>query len=337
MFLFSDGFDHYMPIESSASAMAGYLQQAGYAVNNANNTTFAVVQGMDADSKGLQLSVNQGSATPPSLSRSITTTATRVVFGFAFRGSTGRTRIVRIDGIADVDWDSETGRIKIGELLGTNVIILNAWWYIEVVIDKVTNKLSVYANDTLQLEVDLPGSVGNTFTITWGMTTVSPVTTVMTIDDFYILDNSPGQNTDRLGPIAIVTRAPTVDVDQDWNIVGSENPNHFAVAAQLDPGAPGAPYLQANVDGHRDTFMSGTVLPNNNEIYAVSVVAYARKGDLDDRSVGLLVKTQGGELELQRELTEEYLYHQTVFEQAPGSVEWNQNRVETSEFGIVAR
>lgn len=337
MFLRSDGFDHYAPKTAQAAAITSYLQAAGYTVNNATNSTFQIVDGMDTGSLGLKMTINQGSATPPSLSHTITSNADVVVFGFAFRGTGTRLRIVRINNIVDVDWDATTGKIKVGSELGANVIILNAWWYFEIEIDKLAGKVRIYANDTLQLEVDAPSGMGNEFTITWGLSAVSATTGTIELDDFYELDSSPGQNTARLGPVAVITRAPTADVEAEWSIVGSSNPNHYAIAAQLDPGAVNAPYLQANIAGRRDIFSSNTVLPNNNEVYAVSVVAYARKGDLDERAVGLAVKTTGGELELQRALTETYAYHQAVFEQAPGSVPWNQNSVESSEFGIIAR
>jgi len=247
--------------------------------------------------------------------------------------------VCRINNLIDLDWDTSTGRLRIAGQQGANVIIVNAWWYIEVVIDKTAEEVRVYANDTLQLTVALPPSVGNTHTITWGLSAPAEATGTIELDDFYALDSDPTDavNVSRRGPITVTTRAPTADVEAGWSIVGSQSPNHWEIAAQLDPGRPGAPYLQANIDGRTDKYLSNTVLPNANEIFAVSLVSYARKGDLDDRELGMLVETDGGQIEKRVTLTESFRYHQQIFEQAPGGVAWNQNRVESSEFGPVAR
>ncbi|EBI5392123.1 hypothetical protein DRC10_23800, partial [Salmonella enterica] len=64
----------------------------------------------------------------------------------------------------------------------------------------------------------------------------------------------------------------------------------------------------------------------------------ARKGDLDDRKLGLVVNTEGGTpTEIQVPLTESYKYYQASFEQAPGGSDWNQNNVESLQFGIITR
>ena len=71
MLRFSDGFDHYAPITALAVDITGYLQAAGYVVANATNATFNIVNGTDAGSLGLKLTVVAGSGTPPSLSRTL--------------------------------------------------------------------------------------------------------------------------------------------------------------------------------------------------------------------------------------------------------------------------
>lgn len=214
---------------------------------------------------------------------------------------------------------------------------MNAWWYIEIEVDKLANEVRIYANDVLQLTTVLPAGVTNNYSLTWGMPAMSATAAVMELDDFYVCDGEGGVNTSRLGPIAIVTRAPTSDVMKQWDIVGSQSTDHFSIAAQLDPGRSGAPYLQANVEGKTDKFTSNTVMPNDNKIFAVSLVSFAKKGDLDDRNLGMTLSTTNGSLETQVQLTEGFKYRQAIFEQAPGGVEWNRNRVESSEFGVVAR
>lgn len=336
MLLHTDGFDHYAAKTETAANITAYLQAAGYTVNNATNTTFQIGDGQDAGSLGLKMSIAANSSTPPSFSRAITTAAQLVVFGFSFRGQTSRLRFARIAGVLDLDWDTATGKMKVGSTLGADVIILNAFWFIEIEIDKGANEVRVWANDTLQLTIPLPGGVGTVYTITWGMSSTSTVAGSIDIDDLYILDNSGGQNSTRLGPVQIVTRAPTTDVTAQWTPVGATGA-HSAILAQLSPGAANAPYLQANVDGKLDKFTSNVVLPTANQIFAVALVSYAKKGDLDDRKLGMTIGTAGGDVEVQVPLDTAYGYKQTIFEQAPGGQAWTRNIVESSNFGIVAR
>lgn len=334
--LFTDGFDHYAAKTETAANITAYLQAAGYSVANATNATFQFADGQDVGSLGVKLSIVAGSATPPSFTKTVTTAATLVVFGFSYRGQTSRLRIARINGVIDLDWDVATGKLKIGAALGQDVIILNAFWFFEIEIDKTANEIRVWANDTLQLTVALGGGVGNTHTIAWGIQASSANAATIEVDDIYVVDNSGGQNNTRLGPIQIITRAPTSDVTTEWSIVGAAA-SHFAVAAQLSPNTVNAPYLQANIEGKTDKFASNNVLPNDNQIFGVSLVAYARKGDLDARNLGMIVSTTGGTLETAVPLSTSFAYQQVIFEQAPGGVAWNQNRVESSNFGIIAR
>lgn len=338
MLLTSDGFDHYGPTTTPAASITEYLQAAGYVVNNATATTFKIINGTDAGSLGLQLTVVAASTTPPSMSRSFSSAAQLVVCGFGFRGTVGRLRFCRIAGVVDLDWDTTTGKMKIGTDLGQDTIILNAWWYIEIAIDKAANEIRVYANDTLQLTVGLPPGVGNDYTITWGIPSTSPTGAVMDIDDFYVVDSSGGQNNTRLGPVAIITRKPTSDVVAQWTVVGQPTTTpHYQIAGQDEPGKANAPYLQANVAGRTDRYTSNTVMPNDNTIFAVSLVAFARKGDLDDRKLGMTIATTAGTLEIEKTLTEGYRFQQVIFEQAPGGTPWDRNKVESSEFGMIAR
>lgn len=337
MLITMDGFDHYTTTTESASAIAGYLTAAGYTVANAANGALNIAAGQDANSVGVKLTITAGGANPPAFSRSFTSTADKVVFGFSFRGTGSRQRVARVNGAVDLLWDVDTGKLKIGTTQGADVIILNAFWFIEIEIDKAANKVRVYANDTEQLVVDLPaGAVTTTHTIQWGITGASASGATIEIDDFYFVDSSGGVNNARLGPIQVVTRAPTTDVVTEWTPVGATG-THAAIAAQLSPNAANAPYLQANVEGREDQFSSTTVLPNDNKIYGVQLVSYARKGDLDDRSLGMKIETAGGELETPVPLTTGFAYRTAMFEQAPGAVDWNQNRVESSMFGVVAR
>lgn len=336
MYLLSDGFDHYVGKEAPAASIKRYLEDASYEVANETDATLKVVDGTDEGSLGLRLSIASGTATPVSIKRTLVSTADLCVFGFGFRGTGERLRMARINDSVDIEWDPVTGKIKVGAELGANVIILNAWWYIEVEVDSANEEIRVWANDTLQLTAPYTPTAPGSYSIEWGG--ANDRTGTIEIDDFAVVDSAPGQNTSRIGPVSIITRAPTADATpNEWALVGSASATHWPIVSQLDPGRPNAPYLQANVEGRTDMFSSNTVLPNANQVFAVSLVSYARKGDLDDRAIGMKIKTADGETEAQASLTETYKYHTTVFEQAPGALPWTQSRVEASEFGIVAR
>lgn len=333
-----DGFDHYAAKTESSPNIATYLTAAGYTVQNAGANTLNIVDGQEAGNTGLRITVVAGSATPCNVIKSITTAASKIIFGFSFRGAGSRQRVCRISGQVDLMWDANTGHLYMGTDIGTDVIILNAYWFIEVVIDKTANTITVYANNTAQLTTALPGgAAGNTHSVQWGNNATSASAATIDIDDFYIVDNAGGQNTDRIGPIQAVTRAPSSDVTpNDWTPVGSTG-SHASIVSQLSPNSPNAPYLQANVAGKTDMFASNTVLPNANQVFGVALVSYSRKGDLDDRQLGMLVKTAAGTTEADVTLTTAFQYRESIFEQAPGNVGWTQALVESSNFGIVAR
>ena len=338
MLLYSDGYDHYAATNETASNITALLQAAGYTVANGTNTTLQFADGQDVGSKGLKLTVVAGSGTPASVSKQFNSTADHMFFGFSFRGTGTRQRIARINGAVDLLWDVDTGKLKIGTTQGADVIIQNAFWFLEIEIDKADNKVRVWANDTPQLEVDLPaGAITTSHTIQFGLTGASANAATLEYDDFYVVDSSGGVRNDRLGPVQCITRAPTTDaLPNDWTAVGSSG-THASIVAQLSPNAGSAPYLQANIAAKEDNFTSNTVLPNDNQIFGVQLVSYSRKGDLDDRQLGMTIETAGGKVETPIALTTTFAFRTAMFEQAPGGVDWNQNRVESSEFGIIAR
>lgn len=344
MLMWIDGFDHYTDIGQTGATVEKYLQAANYTVRNATSTTFAVVEGRITGQRALQFSVPASTSTVPSLSWGYNADvgATKIVFGFAIKATGARMRVCRIEGgVLDLDWDATTGKLKIGSTLGAAVLILNAWYFIEVVMDTTADTISIYANDELQMTVPMETAPANPVTITWGQTATQTAAGVQVIDDLYVLDNATGIRIDRLGPCSVNTRFPTYDVTAQWTIVpngASPAPtDHFAVAGQLAPLEANKPYLQSNVNGNTDQFRSNAVLPNSNEIYGVGLVALARKGDLDERSLGLKLVVSSVSDEKQLPLIEANKYLQTTYEAPPGGGNWSQNAVESAEFGIVTR
>lgn len=343
MFKFCDGFDHYADDGATGATIQPYLAAAGYDVRNATAATFAIAPGRREGAHALQFTVARNSATNASLSWKFTPSGSYACFGFAMNASGSRMRICRIENVVDVDWDATTGKIIVGSQLGVAPLILNAWYYFEVEVDIASKAVRIWANNELQLTVDVSGTaLPSIYNIVWGQVGTAPDAGVQLLDDFYVIDGSGSKNATRLQPIEVTTRAPSADVTTEWDIVANgANPaptSHYQIAAQLEPNGAGKPYLQSNTAGASDLFRSNTVLPTSNTVFAVSVLAYARKGDLDARALGLLVQPSGGtETEVQLALNEEYRYYQATFEAVPGGGDWNKNNVESMTFGIRTR
>lgn len=339
MFKFCDGYDHYADIGVKGTILQGYLTAAGYTVRNASDTTFAVVEGRRTGAKALMFTVAASSSINASLSWGFSTTDNMVTFGFAMKAGQSRMRICRVENIIDVDWDTTTGKLRVGETLGKDPLILNAWYYFEIEIHKDTNEVKVWANNELQMTVAPSSAPTTQYTISWGQTGTAPTAGQQTLDDFYVIDGTGSKNNARLTPVEITSRMPTADVTTQWEVVGAASGSpHYQIVSQLSPGGSGKPYLQSNTAGATDMYRSNATLPTSNQVFAVSVIAYARKGDLDDRKLGMVINTDGGTpTEVQVPLTEEYKYYQTTYEQTPSGGDWNQNNVESLQFGIITR
>lgn len=337
---FGDGFDHYAADGVKGATLERYLTDAGYTIRNATDATFAVAPGRRTGAHALQFTVARNSSTNASVSWGFTYGGGYACFGFAMNASGSRMRIARIENVIDIDWDATTGKISVGTQLGLNPLILNAWYYFEIECDFTNKEVRIWANNELQLTVSIASvSIPTVATIVWGQVGTAPDAGVQLIDDFCVIDGTGTRNNTRLNPVEITTRAPTADITTEWSVVGAASGTpHYQIVSQLEPAKANAPYLQSNVAGATDLFRSNTALPTNNQIFGVSIIAYARKGDVDDRKIGLLIQPDGGAVnETQLSLTETYKYYQATFETVPGGGDWNQLTVEALQFGIRTR
>lgn len=340
MFKFSDGFDHYAPDGTKGATVEQYLTRNGYTIRNATDATFAVAPGRRAGAHALQFTVARNSSTNASLSWGFTFANNYACFGFALKASGSRMRICRIENVVDIDWDVATGKISVGGQLGAVPLILNAWYYFEVECDFAAKTVKIWANNELQLTVSIASVTTPALaTIVWGQVGTAPDAGVQLIDDFYAIDGAGTVNNARLNPVEITSRAPSADITTEWEVVGADAGSaHYPIVAQLEPLKAGAPYLQSNTAGATDLYRTNTALPTANKIFAVSLVAFSRKGDVDDRKLGLLIQPEGGAVsETQVPLTENFAYYQAAFEKVPGGEDWNKGNVEALQFGIRTR
>lgn len=274
------------------------------------------------------------SLAPPTLvSRTMTVASSKLVIGFAHK-ATARGRILSVANLFDMEWP---GGLSILDTPSVAIPIRNAWYYYELVIDKLAQTVSLFVNDTTDIVVPLPAAVTSMtkFTISW----VAENGAIARIDDLYLLDNAPTDGAtliDRLKPIRIPLRLPTADSEVQWE--GSAPGPHYALVGLLPPSD--ASYVRSAESGAQELFTSDTALPAGAEtILAVGVLALAKKSDVDNRQLGLVVGPAGPS---QREVIDTTLsvsaeYSLGIFEKGPSGATWTPANVLTTPFGVVVR
>lgn len=271
-------------------------------------------------------------APPTTIARTFNSGATKVMFGFAHR-ATARGRIMSIAGVLDMDWP---GSIVILGQASTAIPIRNTWYYYEIVIDKTAKTVSLFVNDTADMVVTLPDSALAVvdYQVTWQAENGA----VARLDDIYFLDNATtGGSTlvARLQPIRIPLRLPTGDSNVEWE--GSAAVPHWSLVGVLPPDLNS--YIYSGLAGAEDLFTSNVALPEGaGAVLAVGVMALAKKSDLDNRQLGLVVGAGGDQLEIiDTVLSINAEYSVAIFEKAPGDVPWDETNLLATPFGVVVR
>ena len=270
-------------------------------------------------------------APPTKVTRTFTTTETRLVIGFSHR-ATARGRILEITDLLEMDW---AAGITIAGQVGVAIPARNIWYYYELAIDKVAKTVELYINNTLDMTAPLPDTVTtqDAFEITW----LSENGAVTRIDDVYLLDTAAPNGElliSRLGPIQVPLRLPDADAGpNDWT--PANGPAHWPDIGILPPSTES--FIRSSTSGAQDLFTSSTALPTG-DILAVGVVALAQKGDIDNRQLGLVVGAVGAQTEIvDTVLSVTPEYSVAIFEKAPGDVDWDAANVLTTPFGVVVR
>jgi len=276
---------------------------------------------------------------PTTISRTFSTTANRLVIGFAHR-ATARGRILEIAGLLTMDWPRG---IEILGVEGTAVPIRNVWYYYEILIDKASNKIELWINDHLDLTVPLPAAAQTMtdYVIRWQAENGA----VARIDDLILLDSDDNGGTlelvDRIGPVQIPILRPTEDVITEFEVVPPGSPNHWSVVGQLPPST--SSFIRSSVSGKKDIFTSSDPLPEDAgtedvPIFAVGIMALAQKSDLDARQLGLVIGTGEGQREIiDDELATTWEYSLGVFEKGPADAPWDETNIEALPFGVAVR
>ncbi|ECY3719586.1 hypothetical protein AU665_17800 [Salmonella enterica subsp. enterica serovar Bonariensis] len=319
MLKFMDGFDQ---LRGWADVTDG-LTKCGYTVTG----TPTLEEGRVATQMAVSL------PDTASLKRVFTSGATKVVFGFAFRAIGKRHTLVTIKDVATITWNETDGKISAAGGTGTAVLLLDLWYYIEVVLDKTTSTIEVYVNNGLDITAPSPSSANpvTNYEVTWA----GVATAQYLLDDFQFIDNQPGKYTDRIGPIQITSRLPMVDVDKEWS--PSSGTDHYPLVYNQPP-VEGS-YIQSNTSGAMDTFLSNTVIPDTQNILAVGMTVLNKKSDVDNRQLGMVMgqkgSTQKEVIDAALSTTEKYSY--AVFETNPAGLDWNDERLSEAPFGVAVR
>lgn len=319
MLIFMDGFDQ---LRGWADVKDG-LEKCGYTVTG----TPTMETGRVATQ--LALSLNDTA----SMSRTITSGATKVVFGFAFRAVGKRHTLFTVDNVVTLTWNEENGKLGINGGTGTAILLLDLWYYIEIVIDKTTSVVEVYVNNGLDITAALPSSAMavTNYKMTWS----GVATSQYMIDDVVFIDNSTGKYQDRFGPVQITSRLPTADVDKEWS--PSTGNDHYPLVYNQPPIEDR--FIQSNESGAIDTFLSNTVVPNTAQIIAVGLTVLNKKSDVDNRQLGMVIGQKGQPqkevIDTMLSTTEKYSY--AVFETNQSNQDWNDERLSLAPFGVIVR
>lgn len=324
MLKFMDGFDQFLGI--AGQDMAATLAAAGY------TTTGTTLLDVGRTSDARCLAIGDAQDTASSLKRTFTSTSQKAVIGFAYCAGQ-RADIVNIANLGALTWNPDNARIGFGGGTGTASVLLDLWYYFEIVIDKANSLLQVYINNAKDIEAPLPDEAKflTIFETTW-----ASAAGIKKLDDIVFVDaQTPGKYVDRVGPIAIACRLPTQDVDRDWS--PATGTDHFAMVDNTPP--KDGEYIQSNVSGAYDTFLSSAGVPSGAQVVAVGLVARNRKSDIDNRQLGMVVGRKGqSTLEVvDTNLTTTPKYSYAVFETAPANAAWTAENATTQPFGVIVR
>lgn len=313
-----DGFEQFTGLQGAGFISA--LETAGYVTTG----SLQLLDGANELTKAVAIG---SSASDGTLTRTVVSTSDIVSIGFAYRADKARGPIVTIKNLLTLDW---TSTVAIGGVEGVALPLLATWYYFEIVVNKAARRIQVYINNGLDLDIVLPEDslAMSSFEVTW-----SGLRDQKLIDDFVVVDSNTGKYMDRIGPTKVTLRLPMYDKLTEWS--PSEAGNHFSLVDNLPPEP--LKFIQSNVSGARDSFLSDTPLPDDGEIMAVGMVVLGRKSDIDGRQLGLFMGDSVVKEHLIEELTMENRYYTAIFEDTPQGNAWSRENLGTNPFGVIVR
>lgn len=323
---FIDGFDNYQSIGGVLTGVD--FPNIGYSITATNTSLATIAQGTSTASKCIVLGRSTNGTA--SMTKQVDFTgATTISIGFAMNAN-GRDRIFSVTNLFNVDWLT-TGYPKINNDTGPTIPILNTWYYYEFVIDRTASTVTMWLNGYQQFSSSITTTIPDVLELGWGWTSTGTAATLK-IDDLYIVDDADATSKykTRLGPIEVATRFPTSNGTVQWSPTPSSKQN-WQIVSQVPANT--LEYVQSNVVGAVDTYISSTTVTG--DVIAVAVSTLAAKADVDNHSIAMLIEQSS----VQKEgsdvaLSLQYSYAQTVFEKDVNDVAWTADSVNAARFGM---
>jgi hypothetical protein len=181
--------------------------------------------------------------------------------------------------------------------------------------------------------------MANTSTDSTTVMVISPIPRgqqVSQVDDMYLtLDNGSGL-TGPLGPINIIARHATTDVQDQWSKTGTASSNSASVTeSAYSSSSPN--YISVSTDGSKDIYSSSTSLPNGYQILANEVEGYFKaSAGTPTVSVGILsnaTETDSAQVTVSSTTTPSFV--SVIAEKDPnGNVAWTNTSVVASKITV---
>jgi hypothetical protein len=159
---------------------------------------------------------------------------------------------------------------------------------------------------------------------------------VSQVDDMYLtLDNGSGL-TGPLGPINIIARHATTDVQDQWSKTGTASSNSASITeSAYSSSSPN--YISVSTDGSKDIYSSSTSLPNGYQILANEVEGYFKaSAGTPTVSVGILsnaTETDSAQVTVSSTTTPSFV--SVIAEKDPnGNVAWTNTSVVASKITV---
>lgn len=321
-----DGFDQV----PGATNIAATLISLGYAIDG--DGALSWVPGRSDGSQALRLTQDEENV---ALDRSFPWPGNVIVVGFSVMVSE-RAQLLSVNGDQTlvIGWDDDGLHLR--DQVSTAKPIRNRWYYIELELDKSSVQCRVHINGELDMTAPLPDALVSADQVDLSFAGVNPTNRAgqepptggeiipadIAIDDLYATDTL-------IGPQEIVTMFPDADVTSEWTAAGGGA--HYTEVTQQPPDD--THYIASYETGAVDTFTSSAALPDGSNATVVAITARARKGDIDNRGLGLIL----GDDELVQDTLElEAAYYTKYFQPADGET-WDAATLAAMPFGVAVR
>jgi hypothetical protein len=157
------------------------------------------------------------------------------------------------------------------------------------------------------------------------------------LDDFYLLDDSGSDNTDRLGEVFVETIVPDADgVTNNFTRFGGGSANWEAVD-DISPPDDDTTYNHSATATDVEMYGMAALTGNIGTIFGVEASALVRKEDAGFREIQVRARSNVTEVDsASKVFGVGYRYINQIYENDPdGGTDWDETAVNAAQFGIV--